>query len=199
MHHSSPETPPAMIKLEDASPSPSEKVQIRLRMPSPISPISIEMSQSDTFSKLKDKIHDLEHIPPHRVSLYHSHKELHDQIPVRDFDGQEVGVSVKQSPTASFGSGASHGASSRNKLRLMVLPKNGTQRIPVEVNAGDCVGELRRELGRLQERMGFSLPAEGYFFIYKQNVMDDDQSFRWHDVGQGDTIEIFNGSVTGGS
>ncbi|CAN6854246.1 unnamed protein product [Brassica oleracea] len=28
----------------------------------------------------------------------------------------------------------------------------------------------------------------------KQNVMDDDRSFRWHRVDHGDTIDIFNGS-----
>lgn len=82
----------------------------------------------------------------------------------------------------------------------MVLPKSGTKKIPVEVNAGENVGELRKELQRLHQRLqSFHLPQDGYFFIYKQNVMDDDKSFRWHHVAHGDTIEIFNGSVTGGS
>ncbi|XP_043808242.1 ubiquitin domain-containing protein 7SL RNA2 isoform X2 [Manihot esculenta] len=85
------------------------------------------------------------------------------------------------------------------KLKLMVLPKCGTKKIPIEVNASDNVGELRKELQKLNQRLHFHLPPEGYFFIYKQNVMDDDRSFRWHHVCQGDTIEIFNGSVTGGS
>ncbi|ESQ37974.1 hypothetical protein EUTSA_v10028963mg [Eutrema salsugineum] len=85
------------------------------------------------------------------------------------------------------------------KLRVMVLPKCGTRKIPVEVNASDNVGELRKELAKIQQRFQVSLPQEGYFFIYKQNVMDDDRSFRWHRVDHGDTIEIFNGSVSGGS
>ncbi|KAF8112173.1 hypothetical protein N665_0066s0048 [Sinapis alba] len=85
------------------------------------------------------------------------------------------------------------------KLRVMVLPKSGTTKIPVEVNAGDNVGELRKELVKVQQRFQISLPQEGYFFIYKQNVMEDDRSFRWHRVDNGDTIEIFNGSVSGGS
>lgn len=89
--------------------------------------------------------------------------------------------------------------SSSNKLRVMVLTKGGTKKIPVEVNAGDNVGDLKMELQRLQQTMSFYLPPEGYFFIYRQNVMDDDRSYRWHHVGHGDTIEIFNGSVTGGS
>ncbi|CAD5327068.1 Ubiquitin domain [Arabidopsis suecica] len=85
------------------------------------------------------------------------------------------------------------------KLRVMVLPKSGTRKVPVDVNAGDSVGELRKELAKIQQRFQLSLPQEGYFFIYKQNVMDENRSFRWHRVDQGDTIEIFNGSVSGGS
>ncbi|XP_010422514.1 PREDICTED: uncharacterized protein LOC104707788 [Camelina sativa] len=85
------------------------------------------------------------------------------------------------------------------KLRVMVLPKCGTRKIPVEVNAGDNVGELRKELAKIQQRFQLNLPQDDYFFIYKQNVMDDDRSFRWHRVDHGDTIEIFNGSVSGGS
>ena len=85
------------------------------------------------------------------------------------------------------------------KLRVMVLPKCGTRKIPVEVNAGDNVGELRKELAKIQQRFLLNLSQDGYFFIYKQNVMDDDRSFRWHRVDYGDTIEIFNGSVSGGS
>ncbi|XP_010455956.1 PREDICTED: uncharacterized protein LOC104737462 [Camelina sativa] len=85
------------------------------------------------------------------------------------------------------------------KLRVMVLPKCWTRKIPVEVNAGDNVGELRKELAKIQQRFQLNLPQDDYFFIYKQNVMDDDRSFRWHRVDHGDTIEIFNGSVSGGS
>ncbi|ESQ38072.1 hypothetical protein EUTSA_v10029386mg, partial [Eutrema salsugineum] len=90
----------------------------------------------------------------------------------------------------------SNNNSNPKKLRVMVLPKCGTRKIPVEVNASDNVGELRKELAKIQQRFQVSLPQEGYFFIHKQNVMDDDWSFRWH---RGDTIEIFNGSVSGGS
>ncbi|RVW45917.1 hypothetical protein CK203_068707 [Vitis vinifera] len=63
---------------------------------------------------------------------------------------------------------------------------------------GQC-GRAEKGLEKLDQRFQFHLPPEGYFFIYKQNVMDDDRSFRWHHVGQGDTVEIFNGCVTGGS
>ncbi|PWA48759.1 ubiquitin family protein [Artemisia annua] len=82
------------------------------------------------------------------------------------------------------------------KLKVNVLSKGG-EKIMLEVNPMSNVGELRNELQKVRNQgMGFGLPEEGYFFIYKQNVMEEDQSFRWHRVAQGDTIEIFNGCVT---
>ncbi|XP_008776096.1 polyubiquitin-like [Phoenix dactylifera] len=89
--------------------------------------------------------------------------------------------------------------STSKKLKLLVMPKCRTKKIPVEVSASDNVSELRKELQRLQAHLQFHLPSEGYFFMYKQNVMDDNRTFHWHNVQPGDTIEIFNGSVTGGS
>ncbi|GMI93331.1 hypothetical protein HRI_003002400 [Hibiscus trionum] len=88
---------------------------------------------------------------------------------------------------------------STGKLKLLVLPRHGTKKVEVEVNATDNVGDLRKELQKLQKKVLLPLPEEGYFFIHKQSVMDDDQSFKWHHVAQGDTIEIFNGYVTRGS
>ncbi|GKC87227.1 ubiquitin domain-containing protein 7SL RNA1-like protein [Tanacetum coccineum] len=85
------------------------------------------------------------------------------------------------------------------KLKVNVLSKGG-EKIMLEVNPMSNVGDLRNELQKVRNQgLGFGLPEEGYFFIYKQNVMEEDQSFRWHRVAQGDTIEIFNGCVTGGS
>ncbi|KAK8664852.1 hypothetical protein V6N13_084625 [Hibiscus sabdariffa] len=88
---------------------------------------------------------------------------------------------------------------SSEKLKVLVLPRHATKKIAVEMNATDNVGELRKELERLQKRILLPLPPEGYFFIHKQSVMEDDRSFRWHNVRQGDTIEIFNGFVTRGT
>ncbi|CAH2071870.1 unnamed protein product [Thlaspi arvense] len=105
----------------------------------------------------------------------------------------------QDSTVTMAGSNNNNSNNNPKKLRVMVLPKCGTRKIPVEVNAGDNVGELRKELNKIQQRFQLSLPQEGYFFIYKQNVMDDERSFRWHRVEHGDTIEIFNGSVSGGS
>ncbi|PNT65237.1 LOW QUALITY PROTEIN: hypothetical protein BRADI_4g39177v3 [Brachypodium distachyon] len=80
--------------------------------------------------------------------------------------------------------------------RMSVEVKWGGRSATVEVGEADAVKELRAELdGQLLQ-----LPEDGgYFFIYKQNVMEEDRTLRWHDVRSGDTIEIFNGRVTGGA
>ncbi|KAJ9557814.1 hypothetical protein OSB04_012428 [Centaurea solstitialis] len=84
-------------------------------------------------------------------------------------------------------------------LLVNVMSKCG-KKIALEMNPLNNVGELRKELHKVirNSNGSFRLPEDGYFFIYKQNVMEEDQSFRWHRVAQGDTIEIFNGCVTGG-
>ncbi|XP_030514329.1 ubiquitin domain-containing protein 7SL RNA1-like [Rhodamnia argentea] len=184
-------------KAEEPSPSPSTKLQLNVKSASLKARISVEIDASNTVARLKDKIHEIEGVPTGHLALQVNGMELQDHQSVGECelsDNAEVEVSMKQcSPTTSAA------PMSSKKLRVMVLPKCGTKRIAVEVSGSDNVGELRKELQKLQKSDQLHLPQEGYFFIYKQNVMDEDRSFRWHHVAQGDTIEIFNGSVTGGS
>ncbi|KAF5474731.1 hypothetical protein F2P56_006602 [Juglans regia] len=183
--------------------SQPKKIQLIVRMPMSKVHVPIEMDVNDTIGRFKEKIQEMEAVPANRLVIHSSGIELQDHISLRDYelsDNSDIDVSFKGSPTAALTATRSGPTTTGSKkLKLMVLPKCGTKKIPVEVNASDNVGELRKELQKLQQRLHFHLPPEGYFFIYEQNVMDDDRSFRWHHVGNGDTIEIFNGSVTGGS
>ncbi|KAJ6367540.1 hypothetical protein OIU78_000159 [Salix suchowensis] len=120
-------------------------------------------------------------------TVLHLKEKIHEMEP----------VPVKRLVLQSNGSIG--GSAGLKKLRVIVLTRCGTKRIPIEVNPSDNVEVLRKELHILQHQMQFQLPQEGYFFIHKQDVMDDDRSFRWHRVKQGDIIEIFNGRVTSGS
>ncbi|CAN1160714.1 Ubiquitin domain-containing protein 7SL RNA1 [Linum perenne] len=201
---SSPQQPPILSPPPPPPPPPTNNnITIRIKTPKPNHHLSIEIDQNDTVSSLKEKIHEIEGIPVNRLILQSSNgggggggsSELLDHRSLRDCDladNSEITAGIRAVAVVPT-------ATATKKLKLLVLTKCGTKKVPVEVNAGDNVGELRKELQRMQQRMQFPLPQEGYFFIYKQNVMDDDQSFRWHHVGNGDTIEIFNGSVTGGS
>ncbi|XP_050290835.1 ubiquitin-like protein-NEDD8-like protein RUB3 [Quercus robur] len=203
-------------KSPENSSSPSKKIQLNVKIPTYKMHVPLEMEVTDTVGKLKEKIQEMEAVPVNRLMIHSSGAELQDHRSLCECEiseNSDIDVSFRPSPTAaspaamaalspSPGPGPGLGPTTllgSKKLKLLVLPKCGTKKIPVEMNASDNVGELRKELQKLQEKLQFSLPQEGYFFIYKQNVMDDDRSFRWHHVGQGDTIEVFNGSVTGGS
>ncbi|KAL2323081.1 hypothetical protein Fmac_027460 [Flemingia macrophylla] len=169
-------------------------IHLNVKVASKTQVVPLEVDANDTVWRVKERIQEMENVSvssANRVVLHASTTgvELQEHQLLRECDVTEIDVSYR----------ASAAASGKNRLKLMVLPKSGTKKVPVEVNACDNVGELRKELQKLQQRLQFHLPQDGYFFIYKQNVMDDDRSFRWHHVAQGDTIEIFNGSVSGGS
>ncbi|KAJ1386669.1 Ubiquitin-like domain superfamily [Sesbania bispinosa] len=192
-----------LIVAPDSDKSPSTKIQLNVKITSSNVHIPLEMDLNDTVLKLKEKIHEIMEnpVPVHRLIL-HLHAtatELYDHQLLRDChnisDNAEIDVSFRL-PTTILRSGGNVGGS--KKLKVMVLPyKDGAKKIPVEVNASDKVGELRKELENLNQRLEIHLPRDGrYFFIHKQSVMDDDRSFRSHHVGQGDTIDIFPGYVT---
>lgn len=187
--------------IKESPPSPKKKIHLNIKFPSSKSHIALEVDMNDAISQVKEKIHEIDQsLPMNNVVLHSDGNDLQDHLSVGESELQdncEIEVVVRNSSQTATGATVT---TNSKKLRVMVQTKCGTKKIPVEMNAGDSVGELRRELQRLQHVMNnFTLPPEGYFFIYRQNVMDEDRSFRWHHVGQGDTIEIFNGSVTGGS
>lgn len=110
-------------------------------------------------------------------------------------ENSDVTVGFRPSPTVNVVSSRPSPGNMGGLMKLRIVVQYGGEKIAAEVSAAENVGELRKKL----QKMKLNLPQEGYFFIYKQNVMDDDRSFRWHHVAQGDTIEIFSGSVSGGS
>nr|KYP75080.1 hypothetical protein KK1_007778 [Cajanus cajan] len=88
----------------------------------------------------------------------------------------------------------------RGKVKVKVAPMRTKEKIEIEVNVLDRVAVLREELNKLQRRLGFPLPQQGcYFFIHRQQVMYEENSFQWHDVRQGDTIETFDGYISDNS
>ncbi|XP_027078001.1 ubiquitin domain-containing protein 7SL RNA1-like [Coffea eugenioides] len=194
-----------VVKLEhefSLSPS-SKKIQLLVKMPASKLGVAVEMDVNDSIRRLKEKIHEMEGIPVGRLIIHagaggvelQDHRSL---VECELFDHSEIDVSIRpSSSTTSSGSSVGNSSGSK-KMKIMVLTKCGTRKIPVEVSPSDNVGQLRNELQKLNHNLDLNLPQEGYFFIYKQNVMDDDRSFRWHHVVQGDTIEIFNGSISGG-
>ncbi|KAF8053295.1 hypothetical protein N665_1436s0011 [Sinapis alba] len=77
------------------------------------------------------------------------------------------------------------------KLRVIMTQYDKPGRdFVVEVNASDNVEELRKQLENIQQNYQLDLPAEGYFFMNKEGVLDDAKSFNMNRVANGDTIEI---------
>ncbi|KAH0714021.1 hypothetical protein KY290_006888 [Solanum tuberosum] len=198
-----------VVKTEQPSPSSlTRKIQLLLKMPKSKLGVTLEVDVTDSVRKVKERIHDMEGVHVSKLVMHANGIELIDHQALQDYgliDNSEINISIRPSTimvsappppttTTSLGSPMNNNGNGLKKLRIMVLSKCGTNKIPIEVNPSDNVGHLKKELQKLE----LELPQEGYFFIYKQNVMDDDRSFRWHHVCQGDTIEIFNGSVTGG-
>ncbi|KAL1538312.1 ubiquitin domain-containing protein 7SL RNA1-like [Salvia divinorum] len=163
------------------TPDHPAKLRLHLRLPSSPKLVALDMDAKDTIHRLKQRVTELELLAPAPIARLVVGNDLPDHKMLLDCDlgnNSEVAVGLRPGP----GGGG-----------LRVVAQYGAEKLAVEVSAGENVAELRKKLQKM------NLPKDGYFFIYKQNVMDDDRSFRWHHVGQGDTIEIFSGTVSGGS
>ncbi|XP_051147329.1 uncharacterized protein LOC127262609 [Andrographis paniculata] len=182
---------------EHASPS---NIRLLLKMPASKTPDAVEMDISDTVANLKEKINKMEGVPTNRLSIRANGVELADQKTMQDCElshNSDVEVVVRPPPPPPIP------ACLPRMLKVFVLSSDGKGKVSVEVNPSDNAGELRKKLVAMKaeeeeevEEMELDLPPDGFFFIHKQNVMDDDKSFRWHGVHQGDIIEIFGGSVS---
>ncbi|KAG8048567.1 hypothetical protein GUJ93_ZPchr0009g1197 [Zizania palustris] len=138
-------------------------------------------------------------LPAARMVLLFGKLEMEDDKTVGEYgppgpDGIQVTAVVQPKQPAPAA------AISKKKQPLVTVQvKWGNMAVGLEVSDLLAVKELRAELGA-GAAAKLPLPKDGgYFFIYKQNVMEEDHTLRWHDVKNGDTIEIFNGQVTGGA
>ncbi|KAK4258947.1 hypothetical protein QN277_005340 [Acacia crassicarpa] len=194
------------VNTEEFSPAPST-VELHVNVKTPSSKIrTLQMDANDTVLKLKERIQEIESVPMNNSLVVRLlGKELQDNQMLLDceiFEHSVIDVSLRPLPVPvpvkGIGNNNDGGGGVSRKLRVMVQSMCGKKKIPMEVNPSDKVGELRKELQQLNQRDQFPLPSEGYFFICRQNLMHDDKSFRSNQVAQGDTIEVFRGSVTDG-
>ncbi|KAF7061875.1 hypothetical protein CFC21_068533 [Triticum aestivum] len=170
--------------------------------------IVLELDASCTVARLKEVLQERTDgaVPATMVSVFLEKAEMEDDKELAQFDPpvdgmeMEVRVVARQPPPPPACNDGNGAAKVNNKLqqRMSVEVKWGARAVTLEVSDMDAVKELRAELGSGAPHL--LLPDDGaYFFIYKQNVMEEERTLRWHDVKAGDTIEIFNGRVTGGA
>lgn len=168
---------------------------LNVKVPTSTDRIPVAMEGVETILNLKEKIvarEEMQGVAVERIVLQSPtmRMELHDQQILQNLvvptENPDIDVFLKPSlPVAS------------RKLKVKVLPMHDRVKIEIEVNATDRVSVLREELERLQQIRGFRLPADGsYFFIHKQNYMHEEESFQWHRVTEGDTIETFDGFIS---
>ncbi|KAI4373266.1 hypothetical protein MLD38_011408 [Melastoma candidum] len=188
--------PQVPVKFEQPCPPQvlpcnGSNIQLNVRIPLTGSFFSMEVDAGDSIPTLKERIHEVAGVGVNNIVLHVEKAYLDDH----SGNGSGPGSGVYWAPRC-LGGDNSIVVQQFKEDRVMVLPKWGTTKIPVEIGAADNMAELRKEMQSMQERMNINLPPEGYFFIYKHNVMDEDRSFWWH---HGNTIDIFNGSITGRS
>ncbi|CAE6137309.1 unnamed protein product [Arabidopsis arenosa] len=89
-------------------------------------------------------------------------------------------------------------------MSVLVKPYYGEGRVGtnifVTVNTKDQVKILRNELAQSQQRGEINLPQDGYFFMHRNEVLNEDRSFKWNGVIPDDfAVEIRPRNVNRGS
>ncbi|OVA06050.1 Ubiquitin domain [Macleaya cordata] len=147
--------------------------QLVLDLPSLNTQFSLDMDITDTVGQLKQRICEVKGIPVRQIGLLFSGTELvDDNLMLFDYGlflfSHEVIVFIKAaSPPLSSISGCINSANKGTLKRLKL------------------------------KRIQFHLPTGEYYFFYKRTLMDEDRTFKWHNVRQGGTIEIYGGSLRG--
>lgn len=182
-----------------ASPAPATAVHVTVSAPE-IGLCSVALDDvptSDTVARLKELLQDRTDgaLSIARTVLFLGKTEMEDGKTLAEYDppadGMDLSAVVRQQPLVASGGGAE----ARSQQRIEVSVMFGETVVALEVGATDVVRDLRKEVERLHLPVRDSSGNE-YFFVYKQNVMDEDRTLRWHEVKNGDTIEMFNGIIT---
>ncbi|KAL5972682.1 hypothetical protein ACLOJK_039487 [Asimina triloba] len=155
--------------------------------------LCLEVSALDTVAYLKEKIQVADGTPAERLTLFHMNMKLEDNYCLGEYGISELSEIITV-------------AKPMPRSKVVVMPPNRWLRfivqtssafnsmdIPLEMNDSSSIREVRQLLlGR-----GI-LPPDDYFFIHKQRIMKDNQNLRWHGVRNGDTLHVFNGTVSHG-
>lgn len=143
------------------------------------------------------------HPNPHSQS--HSHSHLHSQSQSHSHShSKSQSQSHSQSPSHPHPHWISPVVAAdpilgTKMLKVFVVAKGGTEKIPIEVNIYNRIENLRYELEKFHKHV---VPENGrYFFVYQKNgnghVMTETYAFNWYRMEEGDIIEITPECVSG--
>lgn len=109
-------------------------------------------------------------------------------------DSIDSGTATAHVPERTSGGGDSKLKSELLNLKVVPMAKRERAMIHVEMESSANVNDLRKFL----ECYGSTFLEDSvYLFIYKQCVMWESKSFKWHGVKDGDTIHLFDVYATG--
>lgn len=153
--------------------------------------IDLEVEAMDTVISLKDKIHNNIGVPIRQLTLFYLGTELENHWRLSDYGiglHSEILAILKPVPHSRV-------IPQPRRLSLVVQTSSSlnSASIPLEMNECDTVSNVRELL--LEKNY---LPRNDYFFIHKQRIMKDNQSLRSHGVKNGDSIQVFQGTVSKG-
>ncbi|CAN1843651.1 Polyubiquitin (Fragment) [Linum perenne] len=165
---------------------PSHQFSLTIKLPS-MQSFTVQVDRSDTVRSLEEKIISSSiSVEVELMSLYCSGVELVDEFRnLSEYGIHEcseiVVVLLKNKGTVNF------------VVKTSSCLLNGAS-IPVEMKDSGSVSELREVL------LGSKIvPEDDYIFIYRQRIMRDCCSLRWHGVLDGDVVYLFKGSISRGS
>ncbi|KAL3845079.1 hypothetical protein ACJIZ3_002482 [Penstemon smallii] len=182
-------SPDGKMEYSFSSPSSMSKIMVAVKLDGSKLGIMLEIDANESIRSLKERICASEGVPIEKLIVRGNGIELtDDDKSLKEYeisDDSEIEVDVNQISVQSV--------NPPKQRRIVVVSQCGRKRIRLEVFLWNNVGVLRKKLEKVKEE--FELDLRAYFFIFKQNLMDEDRSFRSHEVGEDDVIEMFNGTL----
>lgn len=155
------------------------------------SDIFLEVEGMDTVISLKEKIHKSIGAPTKQLLLFYLGTEMEDHWHLSDH-----GIGMNSEIIAIF-KPVTHSKVMPQPRKLSFVVQTSSSlnsaSIPLDMNELNTVSDVRKLL--LDRNC---LPQDDYFFIHKQRIMKDNQSLRSHGVKDGDSIQVFKGTVSRG-
>ncbi|XP_047162565.1 uncharacterized protein LOC124832408 [Vigna umbellata] len=155
-------------------------------------PLPVEMYLKDTVLQLKEVF--IRTKKPRRLKVKNMvvvnkvGDELHDHMSMLAcgmLNVSHVYVCSRSERGALIAVDLKHG----KMLKVMVVPKGRIQKIPIEVNSLNCLGDLRFELEKFHKH--FLPESFGYFFTIKNGLLaSETYSFDRLGIKEGDTVII---------
>ncbi|KAI4374069.1 hypothetical protein MLD38_012112 [Melastoma candidum] len=181
-----------------------KRISLLVRSPRARAGCLFEVSVDDRVEHLKKLVATAESVHPNQLALLPSgsNVELQDHCSIRECGLElqpQIDVLIRPMPRATKQPPPlpppSLTLGSSDNITVRVLPWEWKQKVVLGVDRSANVRSLRDELEKMQPSLGYGLPPEGYFFIHNQSCMEENQTFMWHGVEHGDTIEVFRGRI----